>query len=135
REAELESLKTSWQETLSSLNEIEERLRSIQRQSGELLAELHRVDLQINRLKINEENAIFKLIESYGENWKQEANENLVLPSNPKQVIIKLKRQMKEMEPVNLQAINEHQVLKDRVDFLSKQNLDLIEARESLGKA
>ncbi len=135
REAELESLKTSWQETLSSLNGIEERLRSIQRQSGELLAELHRVDLQINRLKINEENTIFKLNEAYGENWKQGANENLVLPSNPKQVIIKLKRQMKEMEPVNLQAINEHQVLKDRVDFLSKQNSDLIEARESLGKA
>ncbi len=135
REAELESIKTSWQEALSSLNEIEERLRDIQRQSGEFMAELHRVDLQINRLKINEENTILKLNETYGENWKQEAAESFALPSNPKQVIIKLKRQMREMEPVNLQAINEYQVLKDRVDFLAKQNYDLIEARESLGKA
>ena len=46
-------------------------------------------------------------------------------PSHPRLEITRCKRKMKELEPVNLQAIEEYQALKERVDFLSQQITDL----------
>ncbi len=134
QEADIQKLKSCWQEALSTLNQTEVRLREIQKQHGEEVAFLHRLDLQINRLKISADNMSTNLIEVYGEGWQQELSINWVAPSNPKHEITCFKRQMKEIEPVNLQAIAEYQALKERVDFLSQQLTDLTASRESLEK-
>lgn len=133
-EAEIQSLRTSWQEALSLLNQVEEQLRDLQRKNGEVVAELHRLDLQLNRLKLNEENISTNLSEIYGETWLMETISDWQAPANPKQEISRCKRIMKEIEPVNLQAIGEYKALKERVDFLSQQLTDLTAARESLEK-
>jgi chromosome segregation protein len=46
-----------------------------------------------------------------------------------------LKEKIDKMGPVNLVAIDEHKELKERFDFLSAQQEDLISAKESLHKA
>ncbi|NLW56684.1 MAG: chromosome segregation protein SMC [Firmicutes bacterium] len=133
-EAEIQNLKTSWQEALSLLNQLEERLRDRQRKNGEIVSELHRLELQLNRLRMNEESISTNLSEAYGEDWALEAIADWQAPSHPRLEITRCKRKMKELEPVNLQAIEEYQALKERVDFLSQQITDLTEARESLEK-
>ena len=133
-EAEIQNLKTSWQEALALLNQCEEQLRDRQRKSGEIVAELHRLELQLNRLRMNAETITLNLSEAYGENWAAEATSAWQGPSHPKLEITRYKRKMKELEPVNLHAINEYQALKERVDFLSQQITDLTDARESLEK-
>ena len=133
-EAEIQNLRTSWQEALSLLNQLEEELRDRQRKSGEIVAELHRLELQLNRLRMNEENIVANLSEAYGDDWAAEATPTWQAPPHPKLEITRYKMKMKELEPVNLQAINEYRALKERVDFLSQQITDLTEARESLEK-
>jgi chromosome segregation protein len=46
-----------------------------------------------------------------------------------------LKEKIERMGPVNLVAIDEHKELKERYDFLSTQQQDLVDAKESLHKA
>ncbi|MDD5449600.1 MAG: chromosome segregation protein SMC [Candidatus Omnitrophica bacterium] len=49
--------------------------------------------------------------------------------------ISELKQRLEKMGPVNLVAIEEHQELKERFDFLTKQKEDLLNAKESLLEA
>ncbi|NLY91997.1 MAG: chromosome segregation protein SMC [Firmicutes bacterium] len=133
-ETELERMRNAWQEALDKANQMEIRWRDLQKTESELLTELHRLELQLNRIKINQDNLTANLNEAYGEDWAQEVQPAYVLPPHPRQEILRLKTQLKALEPVNLQAIEEYQNLKERVDFLSRQLADLTEARESLTK-
>lgn len=133
-ETELQRQRAAWQTALDHVNQMEICLRQQQKQEGELLTELHRLELQLNRLNINRDNLVANLMEVYGEDWRQEVQTDWVLPAHPRQEILRLKTQMKALEPVNLQAIEDYQNLKQRVDFLSQQLTDLTNARESLYK-
>lgn len=133
-ETELQQRRAEWQAALDHVNQMELNLRQQQKLEGELLTELHRLELQINRLNINRDNLTANLAEVYGEDWWQEVQTDWALPAHPRQEILRLKTQMKALEPVNLQAIEDYQNLKQRVDFLSQQLTDLTTARESLHK-
>lgn len=133
-ETELQQRRAEWQAALDNANQMEISLRQQQKREGELLTELHRLELQINRLNINRDNLAANLTEVYGEDWQQEVQSEWELPAHPRQEILRLKTQMKALEPVNLQAIEDYQTLKERVDFLSQQLTDLNAARESLHK-
>ena len=56
--------------------------------------------------------------------WEAVANE-----------IVELRQKIEKMGPVNLVAIEEHQELRERYDFLIKQQEDLVNAKESLLEA
>lgn len=133
-ESEIERLRAAWQAAVEDSNQMEIGLRQQQKQEGELLTELHRLELQINRLNINRDNLTANLTEAYGEDWRQEVETGWELPAHPRQEILRLKTRMKALEPVNLQAIEDYQNLKQRVDFLAQQLTDLTTARESLHK-
>ena len=102
------------------------------KQKGSLSTELHRLELQLNRLNINQDNLAANLAEAYGEDWMQEVEADWALPAASAPRDFTAKTQLKALEPVNLQAIEDYQTLKERVDFLSQQLTDLNRARESL---
>ncbi len=52
-----------------------------------------------------------------------------------KQRIQELKDKLQKMGPVNLVAIQEHDEMKERYEFLTKQQADLVQAKEDLHKA
>lgn len=133
-EAELQQIKDQWQQALGRLTEKEERLREIHRSSGGLTAELHRLDLRINKLNSQIENINLHLSEVYGEDWRDYILAGWEPPLNPKQEIERLKRTLKEMEPVNIQAIEDYEKQRERAAFLSQQYSDLISAKNSLEK-
>ncbi|HEY8391852.1 MAG TPA: chromosome segregation protein SMC [Capillibacterium sp.] len=133
-ETDLERMRAAWQEMLEKVNRMEIGWREQQKEESELLTDLHRLELQLNRLKMNRDNLTANLTEAYGEDWAREVQPDYVFPSHPRQEILRLKTQLKALEPVNLQAIEEYRNLKERVDFLSRQLADLTEARESLTK-
>jgi len=142
-EEDLEVIKVKWQSALDSAAQKEERLRTIRRFNAGHTSELHRFELQINRLNSQAENTEAQLQEVYGETWRSQVpgldlhgdtGFEQPLPKNPKQEIERLKRKMKEMEPVNVQAIGDYEKQKAREFFLSKQYEDLVTAKSSLEK-
>ncbi|HEY8344547.1 MAG TPA: chromosome segregation protein SMC [Bacillota bacterium] len=133
-EKDLETVKANWQAHLSESAEQEEKLRNIRRLSGTRTAELHRLELQTNRLRAEQEKIEAHLVEVYGETWQTGVCPDYPLPDNAKKEIEQLKRRLKEMEPVNLQAIEDYERQKERESFLSKQYDDLVSAKASLEK-
>lgn len=133
-EENLEAVKARWQVCLGESAEKEEKLRNIRRLSGSRTAELHRLELQANKFHAQQENIETHLNEVYGEDWQTEVLPDYPLPNNAKQKMEELKRKLKEMEPVNIQAIEEYEKQKERESFLSKQYDDLISAKASLEK-
>ena len=107
---------------------------NIRRLSGTRTAELHRLELQTNRLRAEQEKIEAHLVEVYGETWQTGVYPDYPLPDNAKKEIEQLKRRLKEMEPVNLQAIEDYEKQKERESFLSKQYDDLVSAKASLEK-
>lgn len=49
-------------------------------------------------------------------------------------ILLDIKRKIDDLGPINLAAINEYAAIKERVDFLTQQRDDLIEAKENLEK-
>ena len=130
--AKLAAIKAEWQVIAAELAEKEEELRALGKRRGEITASAHRVELQLNRLRLQEENLHAYLLEIYGGDWASRVQEDWHEPPGVKRRISGLKKEIKEMGPVNLQAIEDYEKLTERIDFLSNQHEDLTVARAKL---
>lgn len=128
----LETIKAEWQELAAELAQKEEDLRALGKRRSEITASAHRVELQVNRLRLQEENLRAYLIENYGEDWTSRVQEGWGEPPGVKRRIAGMKKEIKEMGPVNLQAIEDYEKLTERIKFLSNQHEDLTVARAKL---
>lgn len=128
----LDVIKSEWQTTAAKLTQKEEKLRELGKRRGEITAGSHRLELQANRLRIQEENLHGYLQEIYGEEWTCRVQEDWSEPPGVKRRIANLKKEIKEMGPVNLQAIEDYEKMTERMSFLSNQYEDLTAARTKL---
>lgn len=131
-QAKLEQIKGLWQKAVNRTAEKEGRLREIRNETGELTAESHRFDLKANRISAQIERVNLYFLEEYGKEWAAEVSGDWSPPSYPKQEIERMKNKIREMAPVNLQAIEDYQRQKERMDFLTKQYNDLTSAQASM---
>lgn len=100
--------------------------------------ELRDAEVKINQLTLKEENVLSKMNEEYGiditslvdsEERIYEANTDWVEVENE---VLTLRKKLSEIGPVNLMAIEEHDELQERYDHLSKQQTDLVNAKNDL---
>lgn len=131
-EEKLTRIKNNRQDAGAELARKEEKLRELNQRRVEMTAKAHRVELQTNRIRLQQENLRSQLLEIYGENWAAKAEEEWRPAPGAKQAVGRLKKQLKEMEPVNLQAIEDHEKMAERVNFLTRQYDDLTAARSTL---
>ncbi len=110
----------------------EEALRELGKRRSEITASAHRLELQLNRLRLQEENLRDYLLENYGEDWQSRVQEGWSEPPGVKRRIAGLKKEIKEMGPVDPQAIEDYEKLTERINFLSNQYEDLTVARAKL---
>lgn len=121
----------------SVIEETEGRVRDKQKELDELRSNISTFHINLNELNyksssINERiHAAYKvdleqedIIFDGGEDWDRIRIE-----------VEELKERIERMGPVNLVAIEEHKELQDRYDFLTSQQEDLLNAKESLHKA
>lgn len=118
RYIEAEEAKTK--EERSQLRQVEEQLRL--------------TEVRVNRLDVELEGLLRKLSEEYELSFEL-AKSRYPVPEDIEgtQTIVRdLKRRISSLGEVNLGAIDEYQRISERFDFLSQQQKDLIEAKQSL---
>ncbi|KXG79006.1 chromosome segregation protein SMC [Thermotalea metallivorans] len=144
---DIEVLRKQYEFNLSQLKgkrgEVDRAFRSMEEQFGrinETIAELqdsiHKLEIKLARLEMQQESCCNRLWEdyeiTYGEALKYK-KEDMNFTEASKQ-IKSLKEQMKNLGNVNLNAIEEYEEVLERYEFLSIQKEDLIQAKDSLHK-
>ena len=144
----LNELKIRRQNCLETLDfkraERAERLRRVEAEEAETKEEraqlkqveeqLRLAEIRVNRLDVELEGMLRKLSEEYGLSYELAKSRYPVPEDIPgTQAAVKdLKRQIASLGEVNLGAIDEYQRISERYEFLSTQQKDLIEAKQSL---
>ena len=159
---EIENLKIRLEEIKSSQERIHEELSGFEIQKTELgqginalrtninfLEEeiekvkgaVHALELSEQELGFNEKGLKDRLLQTYKINIEEIPAEQLTLPAtedgilNPEQLLVEIERLRRRCEAfghVNLVAIEEYEESKQRFEFLTKQQSDLIEAKSQL---
>ena len=131
----LAELERERQEKNDFLTQSRERVHAFQMQSAEIRFAIDRLKERIfNSYQID------LALQSEAAEAGQGAIEQFALPEGmeieqAKQEVSKLREKMNRMGPVNLVAIEEHQEMTERFNFLTQQEQDLLKAKDDLHKA
>ncbi|MBM7701835.1 chromosome segregation protein SMC [Metabacillus iocasae] len=118
----------------NKLEEEERELKELQRQHKQVSDALKDEEVKINRLEVALDNRLQQLSEEYSLSFEaaKEAH-SLIMPIDETRKKIKLvKMAIEELGTVNLGAIDEYSRISERYDFLSSQQSDLSEAKNTL---
>lgn len=119
------------------VQQIENKVCDMQKDLDELRSSISNCHLNASELSYTSNNIKDRIEASYRIDIENEGfvfcgTEDFALMS---QELDGLKEKIERMGPVNMVAIDEHKELKERYEFLSTQQQDLISAKESLHKA
>ncbi|UCE04873.1 MAG: chromosome segregation protein SMC [bacterium] len=93
---------------------------------------IHQIELKKSELRINADNMYSRILEEYDAELKRESiDKNYNISVDEEQIEI-LRQKIKNLGPVNLLALKEYEQEKGRLDFLEKQQQDLISAEQNL---
>ena len=109
-------------------------IKEATRRRADTLQELHAAELQIARLEVRLSQASQRLLEEYGIGPEEALARPAAQEMDRSTVseVARLRREIRQMGAVNTGAVEEHQRLTERHEFLSGQRADLEAARESL---
>jgi chromosome segregation protein len=124
-------------EVLEQVNSREREMRNTRRGLTETQSRLQQGELELARLTMEEENLGARLFEQHGLTPDQVVGQALPEAEVPdaRDRSQALREEIRELGPVNLQAIEEHRTAQERLSFLEQQRDDLEEAKESLYRA
>ncbi|PTX61260.1 condensin subunit Smc [Melghirimyces profundicolus] len=145
RAEELRERKTSAQERLaatkkerdglhSDRGEREQELRTFRGELKKKEEALHQQEVKVNRMDVELNHLLEKLAEEYEISYEL-ARDRYGKPEDPSRAereVRSLRGKIASLGEVNLGAIEEHNRLSTRLEFLRSQQDDLMEARESL---
>lgn len=144
--ANLEKLKTDGKEeydTLykrqlgmrSELSDMDEERAKIASKVGVIKDKIHKCEVSVAKLETEIKQCLQSMQEEYELTPQEALNHRLELDENElKSKLKKLDKELKEIGPVNPNAINEYETLNERYSFMSKQIEDLVKAKEDLTK-
>ncbi|NQT94981.1 MAG: chromosome segregation protein SMC [Candidatus Omnitrophica bacterium] len=123
---------------ISSLVEgAESTIRGKQKELDEIRSNISTFHINVNELNHKADNIRERIFNAY----KVDLDEENITSSDDEDwdaialEVEQLKEKIERMGPVNLVAIEEHKELQDRYEFLTSQQEDLLNAKESLHKA
>jgi chromosome segregation protein len=118
--------------------EIEEKrkaIRTASHEKEEVLSGKQDLQAEANVLEVKSDNLRQRMIEEYDLDIAKVDLEELAPSENCEEELAKLRGHLRSLGPVNLVALDEYDVEKQRYDFLRTQRDDLVKARESLDEA
>lgn len=127
----VEEKQKSLKVTIEEREKILRQLRATREATSDMI---HRLELRIAELKLNGDNLYRRIVEEYNWDLKEEPIDELYDRQVEEQHIEQLKQRIKSLGPVNLLALKEYESEKERLDFLTKQHDDLIEAKKNLNE-
>ena len=119
-----------------------EKIEEIEKQVEEIVSIVDDVKTQISKLEVKESKYDLELNQVINKMWEEyELTPNNVgdiekieNPTKVQKEVNSLRSEIRDLGPVNVNAIKEYQELKDRYDFMSEQRLDLEDASSKLKK-
>jgi chromosome segregation protein len=134
---EFQDVKNKKRELEMLVSESEGEFRGKEKALNESKDKLHHLQMKLQEDSFKLETLKTRVSQSYKIELEQlttEVEEDFDLEAVNNE-ILELRQKIEKMGPVNLVAIEEHQELRERFDFLTKQKDDLINAKESLLEA
>nr|WP_275579345.1 chromosome segregation protein SMC [Halanaerobacter jeridensis] len=131
---ELDSLKENRTEVKKKISQYQQESKESRERRDKLQEKSNQNEVKLTEIKVNLENIEEKLKQEYEIEVYDliEEREEIDNYQEVEKIIKDLKKKMKELEPVNLGAIEEYENLSKRLEFLEEQHTDLIEGRNSL---
>lgn len=129
-----QSLTVHGQEVHQELQELQKETGRLARELKELKERQHQLEVQQTRLDVEWDNAVLRLKEKFQLTWEQAQAQRVPLPSRGQAEtrIKSLKKEIEALGLVNPNALAEYRRMKDRYDFLTLQQKDLLKARDGL---
>ena len=114
------------------LDEVETRIREKHRERESQFDRLRNIEGQINKLKGEERSIRERIRDRYSANLTPEKLDDESSPEELAQEIESLKSRIDRLGPVNLAVKDEFEEEQERLEFLTEQRDDLLEAEEDL---
>lgn len=117
--------------------EIDLRFREAGRMRNQLAQDTHDADVREARLEVQINQVSERLMEEYEVTVEQALAwpEEIEVERGTASEVSRLRREIKEMGPVNTGAIQEYERIKERWEFLTQQRTDLESARDQINSA
>jgi chromosome segregation protein len=134
---ELEGMNHARSGLVEQLSLGEGRLKEKEREIESIRNQIRDSDVKLTELNYRKSNLKERILQAYKEDIESihvEVEENQDWDSIKTQVA-ELKEKIDRLGPVNLVAIDEHKELEERYSFLTRQQEDLVNAKDSLLKA
>jgi chromosome segregation protein len=131
QEGEVQSSLAERQALLERQNEKTNALHEIRHNAEQLKQELHRFDLDKHSFDIRLQNFTQKLQEEHSAVFEEVKELYLSTPPQEEE-ILRIKKRIESIGPVNLAAPEEYASLEERFNFLQTQQQDLLKAKEDL---
>ncbi|WP_179395569.1 chromosome segregation protein SMC [Lacticaseibacillus absianus] len=117
------------------LSQVSAQITTTYTQQHQAMADSEQQSVSLNRIKINLENRLSTLAETYQLTYEAAlaatSDQAADLPVLRSQLKL-LKRGLDELGPINPNAVAEYENVKTRYDFLTKQQTDLLDAKQQL---
>lgn len=133
-EEEIEEKKMAHSEVSSLVAQMDEELTALNKESQTLLSQQSKAEVESNRASLALDNFLEYLQEEYFMTFEA-AREDSVAVSDKAQTktqVRELKRQIENLGPVNMSAIEQYKQVAERYEFLTEQQKDLLTAKQSL---
>lgn len=137
-ERRLNDLIESRAEITRRVEELDERIRRLTKERSEKASEAHEADVKQARLEVQINQVAERLFQEYDLSYEQALEwpeDELEIERGAYAEVARLRRELKEMGPVNTGAIQEYERIKQRWDFLSGQRTDLESAKAQILEA
>lgn len=122
---------------LTAMSVIDTRLRDTGSERNRLAQETHDADVREARLEVQVSLAAERLQEEYGISQEQAMDwpDEVEVERGTASEVARLRKEIKDMGPVNTGAVQEYERIKERWDFLTTQRADLEQARDQVNAA
>lgn len=119
--------------TLRDIIEEKSKVNTQLRKDREFVSDtIHEIELRKSELRIRADNLYRRILEEYDQELKRESIDKEYNIAVDEEQIEILRQKIKGLGPVNLLALKEYEQEKGRLDFLEKQQEDLISAEQNL---
>ena len=122
-------------ELLAEGQQADKDAHAASRQVNDLQGEIHKLEITAAKIELMLTDWQDKILQEYGLTPERAAEEALdIEAADLKQRLSELSAKIRELGPVNPNALEQYEELSGRHDFMQKQANDLIEAKENLEK-
>ncbi|MFQ5822847.1 MAG: chromosome segregation protein SMC [bacterium] len=112
----------------------EKFIKEIRNEKEEVSEAVHSLELRVSELKMEGDKIKDRIKEDYNFEIRKKPLDETLEPEMLSEEISTRKKRLKAMEPVNLLALKEYEKEKSRLDFLTTQKADLIEAESNINE-